>query len=105
MLLTGTTVSGTEAARIGLVMQALPTEEVLPAAMKLAKDLGSASPIAVRTATRTLRSQLADGLDSALWREADAQAQCYASADMLEGINAIVEKRAPVFKQLEGYAE
>jgi enoyl-CoA hydratase/carnithine racemase len=97
-------VSGVEAASIGLVLKALPTAEVLPAAYALAEQLGAASPIALRTATRTLRSQLADGLESALWREADAQAQCYASADMVEGIGAIVEKRAPAFQQVEGYA-
>jgi hypothetical protein len=39
-----------------------------------------------------------EGLEKAVWREADAQAQCYASADLLEGVKAIGEKRAPTYK-------
>ena len=37
--------------------------------------------------------------------EADAQAQCYASSDMVEGLAALTEKRPPVFTNFEGYAE
>ena len=45
----------------------------------------------------SLGSHVRVGLEDSLWREADAQAQCYNSADMQEGVSAIVEKRAPSF--------
>ena len=37
------------------------------------------------------------GLEEALQREADAQAQSYASADYAEGLASIREKRSPDF--------
>ena len=46
-----------------------------------------------------------EGLDRALWREADAQAQVWNSADMTEGLDALVEKRRPVFGDYEGHHE
>ena len=44
-----------------------------------------------------------DGLEAALWREADAQAQCYATADLMEGVNAVREKRNPEFTLYEDF--
>ena len=44
-----------------------------------------------------------DGLEAALWREADAQAQCYATADLMEGVNAVREKRSPEFTLYEDF--
>ena len=38
-------------------------------------------------------------------REAGSQAECYAGADYLEGVRAIVEKRKPAFSQFEQYDE
>ena len=44
-----------------------------------------------------------DGLEAALWREADAQAQCYATTDLMEGVNAVREKRSPEFTLYEDF--
>ena len=44
-----------------------------------------------------------DGLEAALWREADAQAQCYPTSDLMEGVNAVREKRSPDFKLYEDF--
>ena len=44
-----------------------------------------------------------EGLESALWREADAQAQCYASEDLMEGLSAVRERRRPQFTQYEDF--
>jgi len=46
--------------------------------------MAAQAPLAVRTATRTLRAAHDDGLDRSLWREADAQAQTWNSADLTE---------------------
>jgi enoyl-CoA hydratase len=53
--------------------------------------------VAVRTTLKTLRNRMNAGLDTALQREADAQAQTYAASDLSEGLRAIAEKRAPEF--------
>ena len=113
MMLTGELISGAEAANRGLVAQAVPAaagggEEnecaVLAAAMSMATRMAEAGPVAVRTCVRTLRNRQDNeglGLEAALWREADAQAQCYASPDLLEGVNAVAEKRRPDFQDYE----
>lgn len=98
LLLTGDTLSGEEAVRRGLALEALPQAEVLPRALALAERMAAQAPIAVRTTTRSLRMARDDLLERALWREADSQALCYASEDLLEGIQALREKRTPVFR-------
>ena len=101
MCLTGDTLTGAEAARVGLVAEALDSpEEVLPRALALAARMAAQAPVAVRTCLRTLRAAQDVGLDRALLREADAQAQCYGGADMGEGIAAVAAKRKPVWVKL-----
>ena len=99
MMLTGKLITGAEAAARGIVASAEDTP--LEAAMTMAAAMAGASPVAVRTCVRSLRFHQDEGLEAALWREADAQAQCYASADLLEGVNAVAEKRKPNFVQYE----
>lgn len=98
MLLTGELVSGDDARRDGIVLDAVEAGQVLPAALALAERIAAAGPVAVRTTLLTLRTQAdAAGLEAALWREADAQAQCYATRDLAEGVEAVAAKRKPSF--------
>jgi enoyl-CoA hydratase/carnithine racemase len=71
----------------------LAREESLSIARRVARQ----SPLAVRATTATLRAASGSGLDAALQREADAQAQSYGSEDYAEGLAALREKRAPAF--------
>ncbi|GBG24845.1 3-hydroxybutyryl-CoA dehydratase-like protein, mitochondrial [Hondaea fermentalgiana] len=102
MLLTGEVVSGAEAKKIGLVADSFDSPEACVAeAHALAAKMARAGPVSVRTCVRSLRMAQDEGLDRALWREADAQAQCYATEDYHDGVEAIAEKRPPVFTQRE----
>ena len=98
LIYTGRLIDGSEAARIGLANRALPREEVLPAALALAAEIAEAAPLAVRGAKRSLglteRSEISDQLA----QEAAEQARCYESADLLEGLAAVREKRTPRFQ-------
>jgi len=67
------------------------------ASLQLARRIASQSPLAVRSTVKTLRTSADAGFDQALMREADAQAQSYASADYAEGLAALAEKRPPGF--------
>eukprot|EP00939_MAST-03C_sp_MAST-3C-sp1_P005094 g5094.t1 len=95
MLLTGELVDGNRARELNIV--GTVAEDPLQEAINLAIDIAAAGPVAVQTCVRTLRKAQSRGLEDALWREADAQSQCYNSADMEEGVTAVVEKRPPVF--------
>ncbi|CAE7686369.1 unnamed protein product [Symbiodinium sp. KB8] len=109
LLLTGDVVSGEEAAALGMVAEAVSGDDdgeaAVAKATELAARMASKAPAAVRATVRTLRLGTEDGLERALWREADAQAQSYATADLVEGVSAIEQKRRPNFTQREGYAE
>lgn len=103
LMLTGKVIDGTEAERCGLV--ARTAEDAFAAALESAEMMAMAAPVAVRTCVRSLRQAQDRGLEQALQREADAQAQCYVSKDYLEGVEAIAGKRSPVFAQYEHYRE
>ena len=110
LLLTGDLVDGPEAVRLGLVLSSADAtdgmgsgEAALAESMDLARRISAAAPLATRTCVRSLRMKQEEGMDKALWREADAQAQTYISSDLAEGVSATAEKRAPVFSNRENY--
>jgi enoyl-CoA hydratase len=97
MLFTGRAVTGAQAESYGLVNRAVPREEVLDAALEVASEIAENAPVA----TRLTKAALADGghpsIDAALRWESLAQPVTMASGDLLEGIAAQREKRAPRF--------
>ncbi|MFZ9888441.1 MAG: enoyl-CoA hydratase/isomerase family protein [Myxococcota bacterium] len=98
LLLTGDVIDGEEAARLGLVSEAVPDAETLEVTLAYARRMAAAGPVAVRSLVRSLRLQDERGLEQALWREADAQAQCYATSDFLRGISALRDKSKAKFE-------
>jgi hypothetical protein len=58
MLLTGDLVSGEEAQRLGLILEAHPPEQLLGAALKLAGSIAAAAPAAVAATLAMLREQV-----------------------------------------------
>ncbi len=98
LLYTGRIIDGAEAARIGLVNEAAPAGHALERAIGLARELATCAPAAVRGAKRALARTFDVGLDDQLAFEAARQAECYETTDLAEGIAAVREKRAPVFR-------
>jgi enoyl-CoA hydratase len=98
MLLMGETITGEEAKNQGLVLDAVENDKVLSTALDIARKISDQSSVAVQTTIRTIRNQQDQNLQTNLWREASAQAICYSSPDVLEGVAAIKEKRNPVFR-------
>ncbi|TMW60267.1 hypothetical protein Poli38472_000309 [Pythium oligandrum] len=103
LMLSGKVFDGKEAERLRLVSKAVPNDQVVDEAVKIATEMATASSTAVRGVLRSLRAKQDAGLDIALQREADAQAHSYASPDYAEGLKAIAEKRAPQFGDYEHY--
>ena len=98
LLFTGRLVDGDEAARIGLVNEAVDADKVLDRALELAREIAAAAPIAVRWTKRSL-------YQNADWRprpyaefEAHLQSRTLESDDCKEGVSALLEKRRPKFK-------
>lgn len=98
LILTGDTISGKDALRMGLVQGVYPSDDVLNQAVIVAEKIATASKIAVHESLVTLRAGDDVALVNALQREAEAQAVCYAEGvDLNEALNALVEKRLPKF--------
>jgi enoyl-CoA hydratase/carnithine racemase len=97
LLYTGRLMSGDELVEIGLASRALPADDVLPAALDLAREIAASAPLAVRATKRMLRDGLGWDVRRAAWREAFAQAATVATSDFAEGVAALLEKREPRF--------
>lgn len=98
LLLTGRSVDAYEALRLGLVNQVHPPEALDAAARALAAQIAGAGPLAVAQTKATLDGALDRDLESALEREAEAQAVSFASDDLKEALQAIRERRPPRFR-------
>lgn len=98
LLISGRTVTGEEAAALGLVHTAVSPEGFEAEVSRQAQALAELGPLAMRLLKERLRSRT-DGarLEAALQFEALAQARCYQTADFQEGIRAAREKRRPQF--------
>jgi enoyl-CoA hydratase/carnithine racemase len=96
LLLTGKTISGKEAAAIGLASRALPTAEVLPAAVAMARDIAvNTAPASVAVAKRLLWEGLVSSVPDMMQREGPIFAWFGNQPDAREGVLSFVEKRTP----------
>jgi len=93
----GDPIDAAEALRIGLVNRVVPHARLLEETAALAARLVAQPHACVRLAKQALAAAPARTLAECLDAEADAQAACWASADVAEGLAAFVEKRAPRF--------
>lgn len=97
LLLTGRRIDAAEAYRMGLVDRLVSDADIRSAAVKLATDLATAAPLAVRSIRATLRRGLADDVARATAHERAEQAWLRATEDFAEGVRAVAERRSPVF--------
>jgi enoyl-CoA hydratase len=96
-LYTGQLVDGAQAASEGLALAAAPGDQVLADALALARQIATASPVVVRQLKANLAEVEHRDLEAALLAEAQAQAVSYGTDDLVEGLAAARERRAPVF--------
>lgn len=82
-----------EAYRIGLVNNVYPTEELMPAAKKLASTIARNAPIAVRNCKRAINEGIQVDMDQAIVIEEKLFGSCFETCDQKEGMNAFLEKR------------
>jgi enoyl-CoA hydratase/carnithine racemase len=95
LLMSGRIISGTEAAELGLVSKALPHEELLPAARRMAEDYANTAPASVAMTKRLLWKGLNSNPKDMMKAEGPAFAWLGNQPDAREGIMSFLEKRAP----------
>jgi enoyl-CoA hydratase/carnithine racemase len=95
MMLLGEKVGAEEAARIGLVSEAVAPEELDGAVEKLVGALLEKSPMTTRLGLRAFAAQDDMDLAAALPMLREKLAECLGTDDAREGLTAFLEKRAP----------
>jgi enoyl-CoA hydratase len=97
LIFTGDLIDSSEALKIGLVNQVLPTiKEMMEVVDNLAVRISSKSPLILRLAKDSINRSAA-GLKDGLDYESALFAFCFSTSDQKEGANAFVEKRKPTF--------
>jgi enoyl-CoA hydratase/carnithine racemase len=97
IILTGGMISADEAHAHGLVNKVVPPGKYLEEAIKLASDVASKAPLAVRSAKQAIaaaqESSLSSGLEVERWLFYDL----FTTEDKKEGMDAFLGKRKPNF--------
>jgi enoyl-CoA hydratase len=98
MILTGEVIDAQEALRIGLVHKVVPNEDLTEVTMKMAQEMASKGPIALRYTKEAVYKGMDMTLEQGLRLEADLYLLIHTSKDRLEGIRAFREKKTPKFE-------
>ncbi len=98
MILTGRNMSATEALERGLVSEVVAREETVPEALKLAAEVASMPPLAVRAAKEAVNRAYELSLEAGLEFERRNFFLLFSSEDQKEGMAAFIEKRKPTWK-------
>lgn len=97
LALTGDSIDAAEALRIGLVSQVVGPDDLLPAALALAGRIAANPPQVLRWTKQLLRSAQTQSLDQALSDAGRFQGLAHHTADHVEALQAMAEKRTPRF--------
>ena len=98
LLFTGEFASAAQMKEWGLVLDVVPDEQLMDAALKLAEKIASKSPVGLQRMKQMVKDGADMPLSSALRAEMNILNMHTKSHDMLEGLSAFGEKRKPEFK-------
>ena len=98
MVLTGNFIDAQTAEKWGLVNRVVPADELDATVMELANQIGSLSPVAVRTGKAAFYEQIDLPQEAAYGLMTEAIACNALTEDAQEGMSAFLEKRKPTWK-------
>ena len=98
MILNNRTLTAQEAYQFGLVNRVVPAGSYLDEALKLADEVASRAPLAIRDAKKMINQSYERTLSEGLSEEKQTFYNLFASEDQKEGMKAFVEKRKPEWK-------
>lgn len=97
MVLAGEWMDAKEALHIGLVNRVVPPEELMPAALKLAKSIAAKAPLGILLGKQTIERSLELPLRDAIQECGPLLFPLYGSEDRKEASRAFLEKREAKF--------
>ncbi len=98
LLFSGRIIDADEALHFGMLNRVVAGDQLGAATQALAAEIAAAGPIAVRMTKRALYRGTGHSLEEMLELEALQQGITFATEDVREGIRAVMEKRAPEFR-------
>jgi len=98
LLLTGEPVDAGRALALGLVLEVLPPDRLLPHARQQASKVLARGPLAVAQVKRLVHAGAGLSLSAACELERQGFAELFATEDAREGLRAFLEKRPPRFR-------
>jgi 2-(1,2-epoxy-1,2-dihydrophenyl)acetyl-CoA isomerase len=87
-----------KALEMGLVTRVVADASLFDEALGVARELAAGASMALAATKRLIWSGIGQGVEAAMPEENSTQALLCASQDSLEGLLAVIEKRAPQFK-------
>jgi enoyl-CoA hydratase len=97
LIFTGDMVDAAKAKELGLVLEVLPPEKLLPHCREVLAKIAKRGPLAVAAAKRVIAAGLDRSLSEGCEVERKAFSDCFATADQKEGMKAFLEKRPAAF--------
>jgi enoyl-CoA hydratase len=98
MILNNRTLTAQEAYQLGMVNRVVPVDGYLDEALKLAEEIASRAPVAVRVAKKMINQAFERTLSDGLSEEKQQFYNLFATEDQREGMQAFMEKRKPEWK-------
>lgn len=96
-LLTGDPITGAEAARIGLVSEAVPASQLDERVEYYARKIASGPAIAIRYTKKAVNLDLRARVDAMMDAHLGLETMSHLSEDHREAVNAFLDKRKPAF--------
>jgi 2-(1,2-epoxy-1,2-dihydrophenyl)acetyl-CoA isomerase len=97
MLLGGRTIDASEALEFGLINRVVPADELETIAVDYATQFLSAAPRAIGATKRLIWTGIGSSIADRLPEEARVVSELSGTADSLEGLAAVIERRSPRF--------
>jgi enoyl-CoA hydratase/carnithine racemase len=98
LFLTGRRLPAEEACAIGLALRVVPAGDEITEATETAAQIAAGAPLAVAATRATLRRGLGAAVRASMRHELAEQTALAGTADAIEGVNAMLEGRAPRFE-------
>lgn len=97
-MVTGEKIPAAKCLELGLCNRVVPADRLLEETRAWASELAGKAPLSLRYAKEAVLTAAETDLGHAYSTEAQLQQRCFESQDAREGVQAFLEKRAPIFK-------